>query len=64
VVVRVPSMTAFNVDASSFSGDVSSDLALANRTVGPHNFAGAVNGGGPLVSIHTTSGAIRLISGV
>jgi putative adhesin len=63
VIVRVPPAPAFNVDASSFSGDVSSDLALTNRTVGPHNLAGAVGRGGPTVSIHTTSGTIRLISG-
>ena len=64
VIVRVPPATAFNVDASSFSGAVTSDLAMTNRAVGPHNLAGAVGGGGPTVSIHTTSGTIRLISGV
>jgi Putative adhesin len=63
VIVRVPPARAFNLDASSFSGDATSDLALTNRAVGPHNLTGAVGGGGPAVSIHTTSGTIRLIGG-
>jgi hypothetical protein len=63
VTVRVPPTTAMNVAVTSFSGDVSSNLPLTNRLVGPHNLAGALSGGGPTVSVRTTSGSIRLVSG-
>ena len=62
VTARVPLSTAISVDASSFSGDVSSNLPLTNRSTGPHRLTGALAGGGPPLTIHTTSGAIRLLS--
>jgi Toastrack DUF4097/LiaI-LiaF-like transmembrane region len=53
-----------HIEASSVSGDVrASGIELTGQSTGPHSLSGNLGGGGPTVSIHTTSGSIRLTGG-
>jgi hypothetical protein len=64
VSARFIRAAAVHIDANSFSGDVSAGgLGLINQASGPHSVAGDLNGGGPTVSIRTTSGEIQLVRG-
>lgn len=64
IVVRFTPAAAVHVDAASFSGDVTaSELTMTGQGTGPHSITGDVSGGGPLVSVRTTSGGIKLLRG-
>lgn len=53
--------SAFNLDASTGSGDFHSDPPLTTHgTMNSHHFTGEINGGGPAVRISTGSGDIRI----
>lgn len=52
---------AVHIEASSVSGDVrASGIALSGQSSGPHSLSGNLGNGASTVSIHTTSGSIRL----
>ena len=53
--------SAYNIDASTGSGDVHSDPPLTIRgTLNHHHVIGEINGGGPIVRIETGSGGVRI----
>jgi hypothetical protein len=53
-----------HIDAASLSGDVRvTGLRLMNQSTVPHGLSGDLGNGGPMVSVRTTSGGIRLIGG-
>jgi Toastrack DUF4097 len=53
--------SAFNLDASTGSGDVHSDPPLTTHgTLNHHHVTGEINGGGPIVRVETGSGDIRI----
>jgi hypothetical protein len=53
--------SAYNLDASTGSGDVHSDPALTTHgTMDHHHVTGEINGGGPLVRVETGSGDVRI----
>ena len=54
---------AIDVDAETSGGQVSTDFAVASVIQGkvPKNrLKGSINGGGPLLKLHTSAGSIRL----
>lgn len=53
--------SAYNLDASTGSGDVHSDPPLTiHGTLNHHHVTGEINGGGPIVRIETGSGSVRI----
>jgi DUF4097 and DUF4098 domain-containing protein YvlB len=60
--LAIPSGLAADVLARSDDGSVSSnlDLAIERRTDDGHSLRGKLNGGGPLVSLQTNDGSIRI----
>ena len=53
--------SAYNLDASTGSGDVHSDPPLTTHgTLNHHHITGEINGGGPIVRVDTGSGDIRI----
>jgi hypothetical protein len=61
VTLTVPPDAAFDVDARSSSGSVSSDHPVTMvGTVERHRLEGKVRGGGPLVKVSTASGSIHI----
>lgn len=61
VTARFASSASAHIDATSVSGDVNaSDLGLTSRAASGHALSGNIGSGGHAVSIHTTSGSIRL----
>ena len=53
--------SAYNLDASTGSGDVHSDPPLTTHgTLNHHHVTGEINGGGPIVKVETGSGDIRI----
>lgn len=53
--------SAYNLDASTGSGDVHSDPPLTiHGTLNHHHVTGEINGGGPIVRIETGSGGVRI----
>lgn len=53
--------SAYNLDASTGSGDVHSDPPLTTHgTLNHHHVTGEINGGGPIVRVETGSGDIRI----
>jgi len=53
--------SAFNLDASTGSGDFHSDVPLTTHgTMNSHHITGEINGGGPTVRVSTGSGDIRI----
>jgi Putative adhesin/Domain of unknown function (DUF5668) len=64
VMLRFTRAASVHVDATSLSGDVSAPgLEASSQLTGPHSFSGNIGNGGPTVSVHTTSGSIRLLPG-
>lgn len=62
VTLRLPPTASAHIDATSVSGDVNAaDVALTSRLTGPHALSGTIASGGPTISIHTSSGSIRLL---
>ncbi|HLZ32071.1 MAG TPA: DUF4097 family beta strand repeat-containing protein [Chloroflexota bacterium] len=65
VTLRLTPAASVHIDATSVSGDVNAaDLGLTSQLTGPHTLSGNIASGGPTLSIHTTSGSIRLLRGV
>jgi hypothetical protein len=61
VRLSLPGDAAFNLDARSSSGNIESahPVTFSGRA-DKHRLEGAVRGGGPVVSVHTSSGAITV----
>jgi hypothetical protein len=64
IMLRFTPASVVHIDATSLSGDVNAaDIGLTGQLTGPHALSGNIGTGGPTVSIHTTSGSIRLLRG-
>jgi DUF4097 and DUF4098 domain-containing protein YvlB len=61
VRLRVPQTAAFNFEAHTASGDIAINHPLTAQTISNRKrLEGAVRGGGPLVSVKTASGNVRV----
>lgn len=66
VHLRLPAQSAFDVDLTTSSGNIDLDHPVATTVQGRvpdtphHKIVGKVQGGGPLVSVHTGSGDISI----
>jgi len=63
VTLRLPPDAAFNLEASTGSGNISTThemTVVGQLGGGRHEVHGKVNGGGPVISAHTSSGSIRV----
>lgn len=64
VTVRLPAEAAFNLEASSGSGNIevspTHELTVSGIIGGRHELHGKAHGGGPVISASTSSGSIRV----
>ena len=61
VTLTIPADSAFDLDAKTFSGSISSDFEITMRgRISKKRIQGSVNGGGAEVEIDTFSGSVRL----
>jgi hypothetical protein len=61
VTLRLPPDAAFDLDARVSSGKIETAHPLSIKgTVDKRSLQGQVRGGGPLVSVRTSSGGIRI----
>jgi hypothetical protein len=62
VTLRLPGDAAFNLEASTGSGNISTthELTVTGMIGGRHELHGKAHGGGPVISAHTSSGSIRV----
>jgi hypothetical protein len=61
ITVRLPANAAFELDASTSSGSITTDHPITVvGTVGRRELRGKVRGGGPLLDLNTSSGSIRV----
>jgi DUF4097 and DUF4098 domain-containing protein YvlB len=60
VKLRLPEDSAFRLDASSVSGDLTSEFDLTSGESGRRSLTGVANGGGPALNVSTTSGEIDI----
>jgi DUF4097 and DUF4098 domain-containing protein YvlB len=62
VRVQLPQAAHFDLAAQTCSGDlrINREITLSGGTMDKHRMRGKVNGGGPLVELHTSSGNIDL----
>ncbi|HEY4836983.1 MAG TPA: DUF4097 family beta strand repeat-containing protein, partial [Candidatus Acidoferrales bacterium] len=62
VTLRLPADAAFNLEASTGSGNISTthELTVTGIIGGRHELHGKAHGGGPVISAHTSSGSIRV----
>jgi DUF4097 and DUF4098 domain-containing protein YvlB len=63
VTVSLPENAAVNVDAHTSAGRVSTDFPVAAVIQGEqkkNEIRGKINGGGPLLTAHTSGGSVRL----
>jgi hypothetical protein len=65
VTVRVPKNLAAELDVRTHDGGISSDLPLMTNGYNSkgdsgHSIHGTLNGGGPLLSIRSSDGSVRL----
>jgi DUF4097 and DUF4098 domain-containing protein YvlB len=62
VMLRLPADAAFNLEASTGSGNISTthELTVSGVIGGRHELHGKAHGGGPVISAHTSSGSIRV----
>jgi len=62
VTLRLPPDAAFNLEASTGSGNISTthELTVTGVIGGRHELHGKAHGGGPVISAHTSSGSIRV----
>jgi hypothetical protein len=58
----LPADAAFDLDAKTDYGSIKTDFAVTVTELEEKRIAGEVNGGGPLLQIHTDSGDISLES--
>jgi DUF4097 and DUF4098 domain-containing protein YvlB len=65
VQIEIPADTAFDLDIQTAHGDIDidSDFAVVMTDFSEQAIEGQVNGGGPLLQIHSRSGSITLLSG-
>jgi hypothetical protein len=57
----VSSSTGFELDASSFSGEIrAADFALTSRRAGRHSLSGTYGDGSAVVDLSTFSGSITI----
>ena len=62
IVVKLPGSSRVNLDASSSGGGVSTDFPVEYRDEHQRNeLHAALNGGGPLLYVHTSGGGIRIL---
>ncbi len=62
VTLRLPADAAFNLEASTGSGNISTthELTVTGIVGGRHELHGKAHGGGPVISASTSSGSIRV----
>jgi hypothetical protein len=61
VTLRLPADAGFELDANAGSGNIeTSHELLVSGTLGHHELHGKAHGGGPLISVSTSSGTIRV----
>jgi len=62
VTVRLPADAAFNLEASTGSGNITTthELSVTGNIGGRHEIHGKAHGGGPVISASTSSGSIRV----
>lgn len=60
VTLALPQQSRVTVDASSRSGAVRVTGATVQGQISPRKIAGSIDGGGPLVHVQTSSGAIQI----
>ncbi len=62
VRIQLPQSARFDLAAQTGSGDlhINREITLSGGTTDKHRMRGKVNGGGPLVELHTSSGNIDL----
>jgi DUF4097 and DUF4098 domain-containing protein YvlB len=60
VTLRIPSGTAFRIQANSSSGRIETDHDLQTSTVSRRELTGTTGAGGPLVTARTSSGRIAI----
>jgi DUF4097 and DUF4098 domain-containing protein YvlB len=61
ISIRLPENAKFNLSARTSSGTVSTDFPVTVQgTVNRRELNGPVNGGGPILNLHTGSGGIRI----
>jgi len=64
IQITLPADARADVEAATTNGRVISDLALAVQgEVSKRRMEGKINGGGPLLNLHTTNGDIRIVKG-
>ena len=64
ITVQVPADAAFDLDAATSAGSVSSDLPVTvTGKIHHDNLRGPVNGGGTSVYLRTSGGSIRIVKG-
>jgi DUF4097 and DUF4098 domain-containing protein YvlB len=56
----LPADAAFDLDIETISGDVQTEFPVTMAQFGEKHVVGAVNGGGPLLQINTSSGDVTL----
>ena len=61
IVVKLPSGSRVNLDASSSGGGVSTDFPVEFHSDNRNELRTALNGGGPLLYVHTSGGGIRIL---
>ena len=61
IVVKIPSGSRVNLDASSSGGGVSTDFPVEYHSDHRNELRTALNGGGPLLYVHTSGGGIRIL---
>jgi hypothetical protein len=61
VTLRIPSDARFDLDARVSSGGINSKHPITiEGTIDKRHWQGKVRGGGPLVTVRTSSGGIRI----
>ncbi len=60
VNLRMPADIAFELDASTGDGSINSELAVQNEEKARNRLRGKVNGGGPILHVHTSDGSIHI----
>jgi len=61
VELRIPSTSAFDLEASTFSGRIDSDFPVTvSGSIGKNDLRGVVNGGGAFLRLRTFSGTIHI----
>jgi len=62
ISVALPPNAGARVDAETTNGSIHTELPILTSSVGKSSLRGTLNGGGPLLRLHTVGGSIRLAS--